>query len=366
MKVLEIDRKDLKYNLEKVKKIIKENGNKTKIIAVVKGNGMGLDLVKYSKFLVNNGITCLAVANLNEAIKLRNAKITEEILMLTPISDKKELQLLIKNDITLTVQNLNELQTIENILEDLKLKAKAHVKIDTGMGRYGFVYTNKNEILEFYKKCNLLNIEGIYTHFSQPKDEKWTNEQFNRFLDVIAFLKKNNIEPGILHCSASTAFLKYNYMHLNAVRLGSVFQGRTLVMKSEFRKIGKLKTSITEIKNLPKGYNISYGNNYKLKKQTKIAIIPVGYMDGLNLGKLRDDFSLKNNILAVLIEFKKIFKDNKLKVIINEKTYNIIGRIGMYHSIIDITESKDIKVGDEVFLNVHPLQTEEGIRREYK
>ena len=366
MKVLEINKEDLKYNIEKVKEIIRENSeNEVKLIAVVKGNGMGLDLVQYSKFLIQNGITCLAVANINEAISLRKANIKEEILMLTPISDKNNLQILIKNDITLTVQSLYELKIIEELLEDLKLKAKAHIKIDTGMGRYGFLYTEKKEILNIYRNCKILSLEGIYTHFSNAKDEKWTNIQFNRFLEVISYLKDNNINPGLSHCSSSTAFLKYKYMNLNAVRLGSILQGRTLIMKDEFKKIGKFKTYILQIKNLPKGYNISYGNTYKIKKDSKVAVIPVGYMDGLNLGKYRDDFSFKNNIISVFMEIKKIFKDNKLKVLINGQKYSIIGRIGMYHSVIDITNSSDIEIGNEVYIDVHPLQTNDTIRREY-
>lgn len=131
------------------------------------------------------------------------------------------------------------------------------------------------------------------------------------------------------------------------------------------KKIGKFKTNIVEIKYLPKGYNISYGNTYKTKKETKIAIIQVGYMDGLNKNKLRDDFSIKNNVISVLMEIKKLFKDNSLKVTINDKKYKIIGRLGMYHAIIDITGNDDINVGDIVLLDISPLQTSEEIRREY-
>ena len=116
---------------------------------------------------------------------------------------------------------------------------------------------------------------------------------------------------------------------------------------------------------MPKGYTVSYGNTYKTKKETKVAIIPVGYMDGLNKDKLRDDFSFKNNIISVFMEIKKIFKNNSIKVKIGNMDYKVIGRLGMYHSIVDITDSNNIKVGDEVELNITPLQTNEKIRREY-
>jgi len=88
-------------------------------------------------------------------------------------------------------------------------------------------------------------------------------------------------------------------------------------------------------------------------------------MDGLNRKNLRDSFSLKDNLLSCLIEMKKIFKDNKLKVTINEKSYPIIGRLGMYHITVDVTGS-DVKIGDEVILDISPLYVDSTIRREYK
>lgn len=153
-------------------------------------------------------------------------------------------------------------------------------------------------------------------------------------------------------------------MNLNAVRIGSLIQGRTLIDVPNLVKIGQFKSSIQEIKTVPKGYNISYGNMYKTKRETKIAIVPVGNMDGLNMKKARDIFSFKENFLSVGIEVKKFFKDNSLKVLINGKKYNIIGRIGMYHAVIDITGS-DVSLEDEVILDIPPMQVNQMIRREY-
>lgn len=367
MKKLIINRKDLKNNLKIIQKMVNsqgkdDNGNNVKIIAVVKGNGMGLGLVQFSKFLVNNGIEILAVANLEEAIELRKAGIKEEILMLTPQSKEKEIKKLIENKVTLTISSLEQIEIIEKIVEN---EVKVHIKIDTGFGRYGFLYDNTNDILEAFKMCDKIKIAGAYTHFARPMDEKFTKKQFDRFLDVISFLKKEGQNPGILHCSESTAFLKYKIMNLNAVRLGSIFQGRTLVKVPDLVKIGTFKSSIEEIKTVPKGYNISYGNMYKTKRETKLAIIPVGYMDGFNMRKDRDIFSFKENLISVGIEIKKFFKDNNLKVSINDKKYNIIGRVGMYHCAIDITGSSDISIDDEVILDIPPMLTNNMIRREY-
>lgn len=370
MKKLIISRKNLKNNLNIIRKILNtpgkdDFGNWPRIIAVVKGNGMGLGLVEYSKFLVNNGIDFLAVANVEEAICLRDAGITEEILMLTPVLKEKEITQLIENNVILTISSKEQIEITEKIAGELKCEVNAHMKIDTGFGRYGFLYSNQEEILEGYKMCDKIKVLGTYTHFARPMDDKFTTQQFERFLDVVQFLKKQGQTTGMLHCSESTASLKYRIMNLNAVRIGSLIQGRTLVDVPDLVKIGCLKSSIQEIKVLPKGYNISYGNMYKTKRETKIAVVPVGYMDGLNMRKDRDIFSIKENILSVGIEIKKFFKDNSLKVIIKGKKYNIIGRIGMYHCIVDITGEDNITTADEVEFEVPPMQVNSMIRREY-
>ena len=375
MKVLEISKDNLRHNIKLIKNKVEKESPDVKIYAVVKANGVGLGLIEYTKFLIENAIKSFAVARIEEAINLRQADIKEEILMLTPSIEKNELKMLIQNDITLTIGSLEEIKILKEVVEKLKeetnkktelKKVKVHIKIDTGFGRYGFLYSDFVSILSAFKSIDEnIEIEGLYTHFSETKDEKWTNLQYNRFLEVIEFLKKNGYVPKYLHCCASSAFMKYPKMRLNAVRLGSVFQGRTLMKNTGLIKIGKFKTSIIEIKTLPAGYNISYGKTYKTKRETKVAVIPVGYKDGLNQANKRDNFKFSNNIIAVLMEIKKIFKDNRLEAKINGKTYKIIGRLGMYHSIIDITGSENIKINDIVNLDITPLQTNDEIRREY-
>lgn len=306
----------------------------------------------------------LAVANVEEAEALRQAGIQEKILMLTPTRNKNEIKSLIQNHIILTIGNAEELALAKELAKKYDEKIEVQLKIDTGFGRYGFLYNQIEDILEVFKLNKMVYISGMYTHFSKPIDEKWTKKQFERFLEVVEKVKKAGYNPGMLHTCESTAFFKYRYMYLNAVRIGSAFQGRTLVKNTGLKKIGTFKTTISEIKNVPKGYNISYSNEFKTKKNTKIAIVPVGYMDGLNRKNLRDSFSFKDNILSILIEIKKLFKNNSLKATINGKKYSIIGRLGMYHAIIDITGS-DIKENDEVILDIAPLQTNENVKREY-
>lgn len=119
---------------------------------------MGLGLVQYAKFLVNNGIDFLAVANLEEAIVLRQAGIETEILMLTPFSNEKELEKLIANQLTLTISSIEQLELVEKIGKKANAEIKVHVKIDTGFGRYGFLYENLQDILLLFKMCDTIQI----------------------------------------------------------------------------------------------------------------------------------------------------------------------------------------------------------------
>lgn len=369
MKSLEISKEDLKNNINIIKNINSktsdDKGNSPTIIAVVKGNGMGLGLVEYTKFLIENGIEYFAVSTVEEAIELRNAEIDNKILMLSSTSIEEEIKTLLEKSIILTIGSKESAEMVNKVAKTLNKKAIVHLKIDTGFGRYGFIYNNLEQIVQIVKTLDNIQIEGTFTHFSKSNDEKWTNIQFNRFLNVIAELKKNEIETGMLHVCNSTAFLNYNNMHLNAVRIGSAFQGRVLSKENHgLKKIGSLKSNVVETKELPKDYNISYFNMYKTKKETKVAIIPVGNMDGYNIIRDKDSFRFIDKVISILVECKNLFRDKRLYVYINNKKYYVLGKVGMYHMIVDITGS-DVKIGDIVYIDVSPILINTKVRKEY-
>ncbi len=380
MKSLIINKEDLKHNIRKIKQIVKDNGRQDnhkpiKIIAILKGNGYGLGLVQYAKFLIDNGIDFLAVSTVEEAIKLREAKIEAKILMLSSTAIKKEIEILVENDIIITIGSKEVLEQAEQIATKKNKKIKAHLKIDTGFGRYGFIYSKPEEIVQILKNAKNIEIEGTFSHFSlafYEKDE-YSEKQFNRFINVIEILKQNKIETGMLHICNSSGFLKFKNKRLNAVRVGSAFLGRLAIPNIYgLKKIGYLKSNVAEIKTLPKKFNIGYSNSYQTKQETKVAIIPCGYCDGFNVKEQRDMFRKIDKLRYIVRDFKDSFKDKSLYVEISSKTGDkreykkckVLGRVGMYHITCDIT-GKNIEIGDEVKLEVNPLFVDSTIRREY-
>ena len=365
MKALVIEKDKLKHNIKQIKEIA---GKETKIIAVIKGNGYGLGIVQYAKTLIDNGIENFAVSTVEEALILRKEGISKKILMLSSTAVKEEIEELVKNDITITIGSKEAGEMAEKIAKEQNKKINVHLKIDTGFGRYGFCYNQKEDMLEEIKKWENLKIEGTFSHFSMSFYEKneYTQKQYDRFMECVQFLKEKKIETGILHICNSSAFLKFKNMHLDAVRVGSAFLGRIAIPNIYgLKKIGYLKSNITEIKELQKGYNIGYSNSYTTKKTTKVAMVPCGYADGFNVKVDRDMFRPIDKLRYIVRDIKDSFKDKNLYVEINNQKCKVLGRIGMYHVAVDVT-NLEAKINDEVKLAVSPMYVDSSIRREYK
>lgn len=366
MKSLVVEKEYLKHNVESIKDYAQKSESKPKIIAVVKSNGYGLDLVKYTEFLIDNGLEFFAVSTVEEALKLRQAGIKEKILMLSSTSIKDDLKSLIENNIIISIGSEESAKIANEIGKELNQKVRVHLKIDTGFGRYGFLYTEIDNLIKTIKELDNIQIEGTYSHFSISfYDDKYTKLQYDRFQECVKKLKENNVETGLLHICNSSAFVKFSEMHLDAVRVGSAFLGRLAFPNSlGLKKVGYLKANVSEIKTLPKDYNIGYSNTYTTKKETKIGIIPVGYIDGVNITTDRDMFRPVDKIRYIIRDIKDAFKQQNKYVRINEQNCKILGRIGTHHIIADIT-NKNIKIGDKAIFNINPKYVDSNIRREY-
>ena len=327
MKALVIEKKDLVHNIEQIKKHAETNspddkGRKVKIIAVVKGNGYGLGIVEFTKILIDNGISFFAVSTIEEAIKLRKAGIKQDILMLSTTAIKEEVKELINNNIIISVGSKEDIKIAEEIAKEENKKIRAHLKIDTGFGRYGFIYSDRDSMVEAIKGIENIEIEGTFSHFSVSfYNDKYTKIQFDRFISVIEVLKMNDIETGMLHICNSSAFIKFP--------------------------------------------NIGYSNTYKTNRETKIALIPAGYMDGVNMETGRDMFRLVDRLRYIVRDIKDFFKNQNMYVKIGDTKCKVLGRIGTYHIVCDIT-GKNVNIGEKAIININPKYIDSSIRREYR
>ena len=355
MNTLVIEKEDLRHNIEQIKKFANktgkdDEGNPIKIIAVVKANGYGLGIVEYTKFLIDQGISFFAVATVDEALKLRKAGIKEDILMLSSTAIKEDVETLMQNNIIITIGSKEDVEVADKIAQEQNKNIRAHLKIDTGFGRYGFVYSNRDEMIEVLKAMKNIKIEGTFSHFSTSfYDDNYTKKQFERFIDCIEVLKMNEIERGMLHICNSSAFL------------GRVSCPNTIGLK----KIAYLESKVVEIKKLPKGFNIGYSNIYTTPKEMRVAIIPCGYMNGVNVKNDKDMFRTIDKMRYLLESIKAFFKKQDQYVKIRRTKCKILGRIGTYHVVCDIGQ-KEIKVGDKVDFTINPKFVDSEIRREYR
>lgn len=229
MNTLVINKEDLRHNINKIKEYAKKSGQDdagkdVKIIAVVKGNGYGMGIVEYTKFLIDNGISMFAVSTMEEALKLRKEGIKEEILMLSSTAIEDDVRTLVKNKIILTIGSKEDIIIAEKIGKRRKSNNKSTFKNWYRIWKIWICIFKKRWNGRSIKNIQNVKIEGTYTHFSISFfDEKYTKLQFKRFIDVIEVLKMNKIETGMLHVCNSSAFVKYREMHLNAVRISSAF-----------------------------------------------------------------------------------------------------------------------------------------------
>lgn len=346
---VEIDTNIIKNN---IKNIIKYNNEYKYYIGVVKGNAYGHGL-KIAKWLIESGINYLATSTLDEALEIRdNVDKKIPILILQPIN-LEDIDICIKNNITITISSY---QFYQDLIKLNVHNLKVHLKIDTGMNRLGL--NNINQITDIYN--NLINnthikLEGIYTHLATIgiSDNRF-DKQISTFKHLTNEIDLNKID--IVHIYSSNAFIIHPKLSFaNGVRLGIIMYGisprniNNKGFKNYLRKLKrdytrkKLKLSpindnfdidvkpaltlcseVSEIKEVNSCEYIGYGNHYKTNEKCLIAIIPVGYMDGLSL------------------------KNSGRNVLINNKNYPIVGVVNM--GMITVKVDEDVKIKDKVIV----------------
>lgn len=352
-----IDKSKLVENIN----ILKEKAG-VPIIGVVKGNGYGFGIREFTLVLKENGIKTFAVTEVSDIPVLKEILDDEEILVMRSTCIEAEAKIIAENGCTATIGSEEACRVMNAVSKSLGITTKCNMKIDTGMGRYGFMPSEITKAIECYKAENL-EFTGIYTHFSSAfRNEPLTKAQLVLFKDCIKQIEAAGFNPGISHCANSPALLNVDDVRLNTVRLGSAFTGRVITKsKTKLNRLGSLEAEVIDIKNVPAGYAVGYNGTYKTKRETKIAIVPIGHYDGFGLAKEKEIIDFR----YVLSVFKQFLKKKQMYVRINGRMYHVIGGIGLSHTAVDVTGS-DVKCGDTASVDISPLMVNPRIERIYR
>jgi len=309
----EINLDHLWHNFEEAQKILKL---KT-IIPVIKANAYGHDAIEVMKFLYKKGVRIAAVSLLEEAIELRALFTDIDILMLGPIL-AKDLDVASSYDIAVTIYDQEIYETIRNYGKWIT----CHLKVDSGMSRYGLTETNQIiKMVEELQSLKHISFKGIYTHFATANaDVIFYNKQLDMFEDL---LKRISTCPPMIHVSNSSSIFKYekDIKFTTHARLGISLYGLSLDdPKPNLKPVMSLKSTVIQIKELKAGDCVGYGASYCAKANERIAILPIGYADGF------------------------IRRNKTGHVEINHQKYKIVGTICMDACFIKIDDT--VQLGD--------------------
>ena len=334
-----VDSAALSRNIEKLRRF-----TAAQIIAVVKGNGYGLGMVPYARFLTAQGVALLAVSTAAEAAALRDAGITAELLMLSSTALPEEIAALLARDVILTVGSADAARAVSDAAAARGVTARVHVKLDTGMSRLGFLWEAGREeetADEIARLCRLpgLEAEGLFTHFADADgSEAYTMAQFDRFLAARAALEERGIAFKICHCASSAAVLQYPCTYLDMVRPGLVLYGWYPAEELKgldgpgLEPVMAVKSRVAAVRSLPKGTPVSYGRTAVLERDSRIAVVPVGYGDGYPRSL-----------------------SNRMVMRVRGVECPIVGRVCMDMCMLDVTGVPGVQAGDVAVVYDGPL-----------
>jgi alanine racemase len=326
-------------------------GARVKILFPIKADGYGHGAVALARAAQNLGLDYLGVANVAEALELREAGITMPILIFSS-SRVAHASDLARADVDVTLASPQIAEAIHREAVALGKKVRIHVKVDTGMGRNGALPEEVLPLFKLMRGLPQLIPQGIFSHFScsfseQPDDQAYTRNQIKTFNQLLSELDREGLLPPLRHIANSSGLIQYfdevTTGYYNLVRPGILLYGYPEVRcawTQAIRPILRVRTWIVSIKELPAGHYIGYGRHYRTPAAQQIATLPVGYADGLIW------------LLA-----------NQGEVALHGKLARIVGGISMDQITIDVTHIPEARVGDEVEIIGDHMPAEEIARR---
>lgn len=325
----EIDLDAIAHNVKGLKKHI---GDKTELMAVVKANAYGHGAAQVAKVALESGASRLAVNRVIEGLELRRAGIDSPILLLG-YATPEEAGSIVRSNLTPTVNTKELAFALSNESVAKGKETPVHVKVDTGLGRFGLLPWEVEDFVRELIKLPGIFLEGIWTHFAaaDEEDKSYTYRQFNLYLEVVRKLEEEGISFPIHHVANSAATLDLPEMHLDMVRCGITIYGlypsKDVSRSVQLRPAMSLKARVARLRTLPEGSSISYGRTYITTKPTPVALVPFGYGDGYH------------RLLS-----------NRGEVLVRGKRAPVIGRVCMDQFAVDVSGIEGVKEGEEVVI----------------
>ncbi len=309
---------------------------RTLFALVVKADAYGHGLVPVSRHALASGADWVAVATVQEGVALREFEIDAPVLVLAPALSLEAKQVVFY-DLRTLVERLETAVALSKEAQRQGKKVRVHLKIDTGMSRFGVLPEKAVELALQIASLPSVELEGVATHFADAvHSEKFTNKQFECFQKILCELKAKGIHPKICHCANSAALALYPFMALDMVRVGLFAYGiKHLPIDWDLKPVLTWKTRIMAMRELPPNRNVGYGLTYTTQKTSRIATLGVGYGDGYPRAL-----------------------SNKGEVLIHGKRAPICGLVAMDQMMVDVTHIPEAEIGDEVSLIEPPLSAE--------
>ena len=318
-----IDLNNLRFNFRQIRKKIAD----ARLIPVVKADAYGHGAVAVSRCLIDEGAEMLAVAQFQEAMELRDSGIDKPILIFGRLFPD-EMSEAIRAGFRISLFGVEDIRWIESTPG--AQPAHVHVNVETGMGRVGLQQDREPDFFDRLIRSRRCVWEGLYSHFatSDEADKIYARQQLGRFTELVARLESDGRLPVMVHMANSGAILDLPESYFNACRCGIMLYGhypsKETTRSVALKQVMRLSTVVAHLRRLPAGHNISYGRRWKTPSETFVAVLPIGYADGV-----------------------RRHLTGRLQVIIRGRRYPVVGTITMDQMMVHVGDDP-IAVGDEV------------------
>lgn len=355
MAVLVVEKGRLLHNLSRLLTLC---GNSL-VLPMIKADGYGLGTEWLVRTLAEEGIKQFAAARLEDALLIRRLLPDTTVILVSCYEQPDAVRQIVAAGITPAVGSAEGLRLFDQAADEKGVYLSVHLKLDTGMGRFGFSCDRPGEIYNMFNHAHNIQISGTFTHFSRcfggKKNDAVTRRQLALFTKTAEALRALGCNPGFLHAANSVAALTLPETRLNGVRVGSALLGRCFGAEAAgLKSVGKLEADILCLRELQKDVKIGYGGVYKTRRTTKVAVINAGNADGFALKRDQDGFRAIDFARQAKMLVQKALGKKSLFCTVNGHTAPILGRISLCSLSADVSDI-ECKAGDKAVFEVNPL-----------